>query len=401
MASQTKNPAIIVLGFERPDSLKRLLFSIYKAKYNSKIEIPLVISIDRGENKEIERIAKEFNWHFGKKEVVLHEKRLGMRNHSLYCGNLSKKFGSIIFLEDDSYVSPEYYNYACQALAKYRKSENISGIALYSFSFNEFTHLNFRALDDGFDNYFVQSATTWGVAWTEKQWIDFEKWFNKNHTIPVTLNDNLPRKVFSWPETSWKKYINKYLVTENKYFVYPKISLITNYVEIGSHEGQTTNNFQVPILIGQKAYKFSSLSESLSVYDAFYELNSNVLKKINPSLDGYNFEIDLFGLKDLSKVDSEYVITSRSCNSHIRSFGCKLYPVELNLALNVPGKFFYLAKTTECLNKKNKNEILFNMHIQKELDFTVYTAFVWNKLTESIKLKIKKILKMMNLRFWN
>ena len=77
------HPAIVVVTYNRPDSLKRLLGSLSKARYPD--GVPLVISIDGGDSheEEVVKIAGEFPWPHGKKEVICHEKNLGLRKHIL------------------------------------------------------------------------------------------------------------------------------------------------------------------------------------------------------------------------------------------------------------------------------------------------------------------------------
>ena len=97
------HPAIVVVTYNRPDSLMRLLGSLTKARYP--VGVPLIISIDGGDNREkqVVKIAEEFPWPHGKKEVICHEKNLGLRKHILSCGDLTERYDSVIVLEDDTH----------------------------------------------------------------------------------------------------------------------------------------------------------------------------------------------------------------------------------------------------------------------------------------------------------
>jgi len=118
-----KKPAIVVVAYNRPNSLKRILQSISLANYNSQKDIPLIISIDKATNEdEVVKVAKEFKWNFGKKEIRTFKERQGLRKHVIQCGDLSIKYGAAIILEDDLFVSPNYYNYIVNALDFYENS---------------------------------------------------------------------------------------------------------------------------------------------------------------------------------------------------------------------------------------------------------------------------------------
>ncbi|MEM8858266.1 MAG: glycosyltransferase family 2 protein, partial [Chloroflexota bacterium] len=111
-------PAIVVIAYNRPEPLQRLLSSIQKARYPNGTQIPIVISIDGGgeHNAAVSEIAQTFRWAYGEKEIINHSSNLGLIEHVFACGDLSQKFGSIILLEDDLFVGRSFYFYAQQGL---------------------------------------------------------------------------------------------------------------------------------------------------------------------------------------------------------------------------------------------------------------------------------------------
>ena len=121
--------AVIVVGYNRPDSLGRILGSLKLAEYGGE-QVPLVISIDHSGNEEVIRIAEEFSWPYGTKRVIAHKKRLGLRRHIISCGDLTGEYGAVMILEDDLYVSPDFYRYASQTLERYGEDFRIAGISL-------------------------------------------------------------------------------------------------------------------------------------------------------------------------------------------------------------------------------------------------------------------------------
>ena len=129
--------AIVVVTFCRFTSFERLMNSIAKIQTNHK-NIPLVISIDFHEdNARIIEYAENFQWNYGKKEIIKYDVRQGLKNHIISCGNLSERYNGVLILEDDLYVSPYFYDYAVQVSNHYYKEKYVSGFSLYSY---EITH---------------------------------------------------------------------------------------------------------------------------------------------------------------------------------------------------------------------------------------------------------------------
>ena len=82
---------LVVAGYNRQKPLRRLLDCIARADYGDDRDIRLVISLDRADVcDQMKQIADDFHWAYGPKEVVLHPKRLGLREHFLFCGDLSQ-----------------------------------------------------------------------------------------------------------------------------------------------------------------------------------------------------------------------------------------------------------------------------------------------------------------------
>jgi hypothetical protein len=158
------NPVIVVVAYNRPVSLKRLLSSLEKSR--SIENAKLIISIDNQEprNFNVKEIAEEFHWPFGEKEVIYQKQRLGLRKHILQCGDLAKKYGSVIILEDDLFVSPVFYEYTIDALKYYDNDENIAGISLYNPPIHDLCSNPFRPIQNESDVYFMQFPSSLGQA---------------------------------------------------------------------------------------------------------------------------------------------------------------------------------------------------------------------------------------------
>lgn len=335
---------IVAVGYNRPKPLLRLLKCINEADYCGDNNIRLIISLDRADNcDEMKALADAYVWEHGEKEVILHEKRLGLREHFLFCGDLTQKYGSIVFLEDDVYALPGYYKFAKACVEKYESDERIVGASLYSFRYSETAHRPFTPLSDGSDVYFAQ-LMSWAPVYFPKQWKAFRDWYNQE---PKPMDDVtcLPDNVRQWKMTSFKKYHIKYTMTQDKYFVYPQMSFTTNFAEAGQHYAKDDDNLQVPLVLGiAESYRLPELDDSLCIYDAFMEIKPQCIKKVFPELGKYDFDVDLYANKRKENLEGAYCITSRKVAGDIRSWGCKTVPHETNVMLDVPGGYFHLSK---------------------------------------------------------
>ena len=340
-------PAIVVVANNRELSLQRLLDSLHRAVYPD-LQIPLIISIDKNENPHVQEIAENFVWEHGEKQLYTHNQKLGLRKHIIACGNLSRSFEEVIILEDDLLVSPFFYTYTLDALSFFRHKSKIAGISLYAHPFNETAKTSFCPHMDGYDNYFMQLPSSWGQCWTRDRWNAFMSWYHINGQLPITDKDPLPANMIHWPDSSWKKYFTKYMVEHNLYFCYPRTSLTTNFAEPGTHTKVKSPLFQTPLLTYEKQWKFCKLPESDSLYDPYCEIHPDILKRLEPSLVQYNFEVDLHGQKRIEKSSKEYFLTTRKCTEPIRSWSSDLVPPEENVILHVGGYKIFLAKKESC-----------------------------------------------------
>ena len=130
--------AIVVVGYNRPFGLKRLILSLKEADYLSD-KVDLVISIDKGKKQqEIIDICEKIKWDFGEKHIRSFNENLGLRKHIIKCGDLTNLYDAVVVLEDDITVSKYFYNYVKQAIERYKNNEKIAGISLYKHSSKKF-----------------------------------------------------------------------------------------------------------------------------------------------------------------------------------------------------------------------------------------------------------------------
>lgn len=335
--------AIVVVGYNRPKSMSRLLNSLNLASYLDYM-VDLVISIDYSGDNSVSVVADEFAWKNGEKMVIKHKTNLGLFRHILLCGDLTQKYENVIILEDDLIVSPEFFKFSLSAIKYFSDDSRIAGISLYSHSFNFQTNRHFVPVDDGYDNFFIQMSQSWGQIWSKTKWNEFKLWLSTEKENKK-LDIKMPNSILHWPNSSWMKLHNRFLVDKNYYFVYPRVSLTTNFSEVGTHRSVSSTCYQVPLQISKSnAYNFVKLDHSESVYDIFFE-NQKLHFKISDCIkinENDELTVNLFGEK---KEIGKYELTSLKKNSRVLvSFGRKLRPHELNVIFCISGEDIFLAR---------------------------------------------------------
>lgn len=325
-------PTLVVVAWNRLRTLQRLLGSLLQAHYP--VPTRLHVSVDAFlYDDAIRGYLQGFAWPHGELVVEHHPERLGLRQHMLYCGGLTARYGAIVLLEDDLVVAPYAYDYAQQALAFVQDDPRIAGISLYQYKVAESCHQPFEPWQDRWDNWYLQLPSSWGAAFTAAQWSGFETWLAANAShLPV-----LPDYIAQWSSQSWKRLFAAYLIHQGKYFSYPRFALATNFEDFGAH-ANTRGLFQVPLLMGQRTWQFGGLDASEAVYDAHFEPLAGQLQHWCPALAGYDFAVDLLGQKSKAFLDRPWVLTRRRGGESVLSFAAEAIPLELNVYLQSAGE---------------------------------------------------------------
>lgn len=338
-------PPIVIPVYNRPDSLKRLLASLNRAHF-SDVKPELIISIEAGAPEETVQVSELFNFEHGNKTIIRRAEHLGVKNHIIECADLSDSFGSVLILEDDLIVAPDFYIYAINALNEYQRDDKIAGISLYAQRFNETAHLPFEPMPGEYSVYFMQLACSWGQAWTAEQWSRFKAWLQSKNKFN---DDSLPGNMKLWGDESWKKLFNLYLLQNQAYFVYPYRSFTTNDSALNGQNMQNKGNlFQVPLgfLSGEKPlFQFPAFKDQKIRYDMYMESNA-ALMALHLEMDYHELCVDLYGTKPEEELRRfNYVITPRTGPEALREFPMYLKPIEMNILNPVTTNqqpFFYL-----------------------------------------------------------
>lgn len=346
--------AIIAVGYNRPDSMKQLLDSLVCAHYtNDKID--LVISIDKGQSQsEIISVAEHTTWIHGEKVIRAFPERQGLRSHIIQCGDLTEKYDAVVVLEDDLMVAPYFYSYVKQSVERYDADDHIAGISLYKHNTHPGVNRPFEPANNGYDVYMQQFAMSWGQCWTRKMWRNFRFWYNQNEGKDLSEGNLLPSYVSHWNKQSWLKYYMRYIVENDKFFVYPYFSLTTNASDVGEHCRIPNNDFQVALQEGDLQYRLPSFEDSVR-YDVFFE-RVGIEEKVFPEIKGRKV-LDLYGDR-VSYRNADYLISTKSLPYKvIKTAQLRYRPVEMNCMMPSDGEgiFVYDLKIAAPTPKGNKD----------------------------------------------
>ena len=387
-------PAIVVIAYNRLNSLKRLLSSLEKAYYPL-TDITLIISLDFHEEMQnkILMLVNEFSWKYGEKKIISYREKQGLRQHILKCGDLSEKYGAVLILEDDLYVAPDFYNFLYQAVNYYSQEDKVAGIGLYSHEWNGYANVPFikrRGMSSVFAGQF---SITWGQCWTKNSWKKFKQWYDVNKEYEY--NFYIPERINRWSQQSWGKFFASYIQKNNLFYIIPNEALSTNFSEEGEHNKMENTVYQVALQQGiKKNYNFHELN-LLYKYDMFFEpILEGKIEDIPVEL----IDIDLNRTKK-KRLEKRYILTTKKENFKIiKSYSLNLRPIELNILENLEGKGIYLYDKAMIKRNSDINNFRKLSYDIRGYNFIQLFLMGLKNLKEVLKIKIKIYLKNLKRR---
>lgn len=330
--------AIVSVGYNRLKSQVRQLSALTRADYSGFDNVPLIISIDCSGDTELYDYVRNYEWPHGDKYVIIRETRMGLKEHILACGDLTQYFKGIILLEDDIYVSKDYYNYINQMEKAYGNDDNICSIALYSNEMNGYCWLPLVRLKNESDVFADQAVSTWGEYWNERMWKGFREWLSKTD-IPWADID-MPHQIKEWTK-AWSKFFDAYMVLEGRWSIFPYTSLTTNFSDAGEHGDANNTIVQVSLQQGHKTYQTLPF-EKLVKYD-IYSNNIGLADALNIPLE--DICLDLYGVRPNEHNRRYYLSVKKLPFKVVKSFGLYMRPHELNVIEQIPGNDIFLYDT--------------------------------------------------------
>lgn len=383
-------PVIVTVGYNRPDSMERLLKSVTVAYYPFE-GIDLVISIDESsKSDDVQKVAESFEWKYGKKIIKRYPERQGLRRHVIQCGDLSEKYGAVIILEDDLVVSPSFYLYAYEAINRYDDDKKVAGVALYSHMWNGYANMEFKPVKNEFDVYFGQFGISWGQCWSCKQWSRFKEWYYIHEDKLPQVNYEMPSAISRWSAQSWGKYFVSFMVENDLYYVMPYTAMTTNFSEIGQHNIMIDTSHQVSLQQGKKEkYLLPSFEQGIK-YDIFFE---RIFEKDIAGISPKDVCVNLNGMR-LDMLGKRYLLTTKRDKklNLIASFGLRMRPVDANVEYEVKGEDIFLYDV------ENTNVILKEHSVSKKRKYYETYGLTWRvllligvqKFIDALKLKFRK-----------
>lgn len=274
---------IIVFGWRREESLKRLMNSLLKADYLN-YSVKLQFHIDFKPTQEVKDYVESFEWPFGEKTVILRSKTFGLMQAvaKSWPARNDKEF--VFFFEDDIEVQSKYFLYALEIMrnnpAMLKQDSDYVGIALTTPRYDEINlnHSIWTPETNGNKLILLQQPCSWGALYFPWKWREFLTYFRGRRRLVNRVIDDLqvvPKSlIWDWKK-SWKKYLMEMMVIEGYLMVYPTLpgqeSFSVHHQETGEHfkivtgrERKVANYFLVPLASDQSA---GSLIEEIGRID--------------------------------------------------------------------------------------------------------------------------------------
>ncbi|KAL4237218.1 hypothetical protein ACF0H5_001936 [Mactra antiquata] len=243
------NLRVIIITFNRPQALKRLLRSLDWAVYNGE-NVIVEVWIDRDKesgnfSKETLDVARSFTFTNALCEIRIHPKHVGIKGQWLTTWRAYDFLREIlVILEDDLTVSKYFYKWLKLVHQKYGQWSNVSGFTLQG---NSVRHsdgeccLNVKSTKKVF---LYSTIGTSGFSPNNKNWKMFKTWLanlkKRQEGVPL-----VPNHVSSWwyqtgrNDSMWEMEYLYYTWKHKEFTIYPNFEghrgLVFNWQEDGLH----------------------------------------------------------------------------------------------------------------------------------------------------------------------
>ncbi|WAQ99702.1 hypothetical protein MAR_024075, partial [Mya arenaria] len=193
---------VIVITYNRPQSLDRLLQSLNKAEYdndNVKFEIWLDRSIYGQISKDTLTTARNFRVSYGRCSIIVHSTHVGIQGQWLNTWEPSAQSREMaVILEDDLTVSPFFYKYLKLVHNKYDSRRDVSGFSLQGTSLRHSD--GHCCLNVATENkvFLYPTLGTTGFSPKRDSWFMFKSWLNH-----ITSNGQRPPLIKDHVAVTW------------------------------------------------------------------------------------------------------------------------------------------------------------------------------------------------------
>ena len=227
---------VIILTYNKPESLSRLLSSLLNTGNRDNVSrIDIVIAVDRGHTGYFDiptvKVARGFVWEFGKKRVVLKERRTGQLHQWLeaYSYVESESSSFVLILEDSVVLSPGWFDYVMSVL-RHNKVKllygRIAGWTLEAPIVRQSpasSILTFYKLASERSSVILSEIKrVRSLITIHSVWLSFLKWYKEeSHNVPKGVLDRVfavrleNRGIYTeWARGVWFSWFS-YFLTEN------------------------------------------------------------------------------------------------------------------------------------------------------------------------------------------
>lgn len=170
---------IVSLHFKRPEHSRQALLSLYQNEGAKDSELFIFCDGARNEREELQvqqvrEVVRSQQW-CGKVHIIERERNLGcFQNTVSAVTEICEKYGRVIFVEDDSLLSPYFLNYMNDALERYEYEPQVMHISAYLWP------LKNQILAP----FFLRSTNVWTFATWQRAWSQY-------HTDATSLLDKI------------------------------------------------------------------------------------------------------------------------------------------------------------------------------------------------------------------
>ena len=286
---------ICIITFDRPESLKRLLDSLVLANYFLH-SVDLLFSIDTRDGvdslatKEVQNLARQFRWPYGKKKIRRRQRHGGLVTAVMESWYPMYDNEFYLFAEDDIELSPLWYQWAIATINKYRISHKflkfsgtIAGISLYTNRLLETVWpYQIRHIRDVTNSSAIlyQLPCSWGGIYFPEHWKIFREFaFLRSNDVNNILLEHSTTN--GWTK-SWVKFMHELMYLKSWTLLYPNFpgeeSFATNHIEPGVHidkkrSMEDKGKYTVPLLTNERGkLNFGKILPHLSdipIFDMF------------------------------------------------------------------------------------------------------------------------------------
>ncbi|KAK2159487.1 hypothetical protein LSH36_152g04054 [Paralvinella palmiformis] len=237
---------IIVLTFNRPESLRKCLTHIAKL-YTLGDRVSVDIWIDRSKDGEVDdstvTVSREFqkNWTQGQVCVHIQQRNAYLIGQWIDTWRPRENSHEIaLILEDDIDISPLTYKWLKLMNSKFRNVSDVGGYTLQMQNVN-YVKPNLRAVSNipKTDNVFLYRLFgTWGYSPKPNEWRGFQDWFHevrKDNTFKPYMPDLVINKWFTGFESQGT---SDSMCSMWSTYYFNKSNLFTVYSNLKGYTGQ-------------------------------------------------------------------------------------------------------------------------------------------------------------------